>query len=198
MITLRIDRDLVLRQLADHDALPLFNVIDRNRVYLRQWLPWLDTSKSPVDTLNFIRTTLDQFANNDGFAAGIWYENAVVGTIGFHRVDWLNRSVEIGYWLSADCQGKGIVTRSCIAFIEYAFSEWHLHRVQIRCAVGNARSCKIPERLGFVQEGMQRHAEFLYDHYADLIIYGMLENEWKAKRLELKSRFNAETQDAEF
>ncbi len=191
MITIRLDSELFLRQLADSDAVPLFNVTDRNRIYLRQWLPWLDVTRGPEDTLNFIRSTLDQYANNDGFAAGIWYQNAVVGTIGFHRVDWLNRSVEIGYWLSADCQGKGIVTRSCIAFIDHAFSEWHLHRVQIRCAVGNARSCRIPERLGFIREGMQRHAEFLYDHYVDLIVYGMLENEWKAKKFALKSQFDA-------
>lgn len=183
MIVLRIDADLVLRQLSENDATPLFFAIDRNRKYLRQWLPWLDTSQGPADTLSFIRTALDQFSNNDGFAAGIWYKDGVVGTIGFHRVDWLNRSVEIGYWLSEDCQGKGIVTKACKAFIDHAFSEWHLHRVQIRCATGNTRSCRIPERLGFVKEGMQRHAEFLYDHYVDLVIYGMLEEEWKAKRL---------------
>ncbi len=182
MITLRIDEDLVLRQLSELDATPLFDVIDSNREYLRQWLPWLDTSRTPEDTLLFIRTAQEQFNNNDGFASGIWYRNSIVGTIGFHKVDWLNRSVEIGYWLSEQYQGKGIITRSCKAFIEHAFSEWHLHRVQIRCAVGNAKSCKIPERLGFIKEGMQRDAEFLYDHYVELVIYGMLEEEWKKKK----------------
>jgi ribosomal-protein-serine acetyltransferase len=182
MITIRIDDDLVLRQLSEDDAVSLFAVIDRNRLFLRQWLPWLDTSQVPQDTLYFIRTTLDQFANNDGFAAGIHYKDSVVGTIGFHKVDWLNRSVEIGYWLSEDYQGKGIVTKACKAFIDYAFGEWGLHRIQIRCAVGNTKSCKIPERLGFVKEGLQRQAEFLYDHYVDLNVYGMLEDEWKQKK----------------
>jgi len=182
MITLRIDDRLFLRQLSESEAAPLFAVIDDNRRYLRQWLPWLDTSRSPEDTLYFIRTTLEQFSNNDGFAAGIWYDNVIVGTIGFHKVDWLNRSVEIGYWLAESHQGKGIITRACKAFMEHAFGEWHLHRVQIRCAVGNAKSCRIPERLGFAKEGMQRDGEFLYDHYVDLIIYGMLEEEWKKKR----------------
>ncbi len=182
MIILRIDEDLFLRQLAESDAAPLFGVIDSNRTYLRQWLPWLNTSKNPEDTLLFIRTAQEQFDNNDGFAAGIWYKNTIVGTIGFHKVDWLNRSVEIGYWLAEAYQGKGIATKSCKAFIDHAFGEWHLHRLQIRCATGNQRSCRIPERLGFVKEGMQRDAEFLYDRYVDLVIYGMLEEEWKKKR----------------
>jgi len=186
MITMQIDDDLLLRQLSESDAKPLSAVIDENRQYLREWLPWLDTSNSPEDTMAFIRTTLEQFSNSDGFASGIWYKNAVVGTIGFHKIDWLNRSVEIGYWLAEAHQGKGIVTRACKAFMDHAFGEWHLHRVQIRCAVGNAKSCRIPERLGFVKEGMQRQGEFLYDHYVDLIIYGMLEDEWKQKRFLLK------------
>jgi len=187
MITMKIDNDLFLRQLSESDAVPLFTAIDRNRTYLKQWLPWLNTSNGSEDTLAFIRTTLEQFANNDGFAAGIFYSNVVVGTIGFHKVDWLNRSVEIGYWLSEELQGKGIVTKACKAFTDYAFSEWGLHRVQIRCAVGNAKSCRIPERLGFTKEGFQRHGEFLYDHYVDLIIYGILEDEWKQKRLLIKN-----------
>ncbi|HEY6951494.1 MAG TPA: GNAT family protein [Bacteroidota bacterium] len=186
VIVIRIDDDLVLRQLSESDAIPLFAVIDRNRKFLREWLPWLDTSNSSEDTLYFIRTALEQFANNDGFAAGIYYKGFVVGTIGFHKIDWLNRSVEIGYWLSEDHQGRGLVTRACKAFIDHAFNELHLHRVQIRCAVGNAKSCRIPERLGFIKEGMQRQSEFLYDRYVDLIIYGMLEQEWKEKRYLIK------------
>lgn len=186
MITFRIDDDVTLRQLSEDDAQSLFAVIDRNRTYLRQWLPWLDTSNNADDTLLFIRSTLEQFANNDGFAAGIYFREAVIGTIGFHKVDWLNRSVEIGYWLAEDCQGKGVVTKACKAFIDYAFGEWGLHRVQIRCAVGNAKSCRIPERLGFVKEGLQRQAEFLYDHYVDLNVYGMLEDEWKQKKYTLR------------
>ena len=182
MITIPIDDDLILRQLSESDASPLFAVIESNRSFLRDWLPWLDTSRNPEDTLYFIRTAFEQFSNNDGFAAGIWYKSSVVGTIGFHKVDWLNRSVEIGYWLAEEYQGKGIVTKACKAFLDHAFDEWHLHRVQIRCAVGNMNSCRIPERLGFVKEGIQRHAEFLYDRYVDLIIYGMLEDEWKQKR----------------
>ena len=185
MIVLKVDDRLELRQLQESDAALLFDVIVRNRTYLRDWMPWLDITQRPEDTLLFIRTTIQQADNGDGFVAGIWNDNLIVGTIGFQKVDWLNRNVEIGYWISADCQGKGIVTRACKAFIDHAFNEWQLHRVQIRCATGNLRSCKIPERLGFTREGHQRQAEFLYGRYVDLIIYGMLADEWKEQRLRI-------------
>jgi len=72
--------------------------------------------------------------------------------------------------------------KACRSLVEYAFDEWHLNRVEIRCAVGNTKSRAIPERLGFKSEGILREAEWLYDHYVDHIIYGMLARDWPATR----------------
>jgi len=93
----------------------------------------------------------------------------------------MNKNVEIGYWISADHQGLGIVTKSCRTLIDYAFREYQLNRVQIRCAIENRKSCAIIERLGFLKEGITRQAEFLYDHYVDLFVYGMIADEWEIR-----------------
>ncbi|HVJ50737.1 hypothetical protein [Desulfitobacterium sp.] len=37
---------------------------------------------------------------------------------------------------------------------------------------------RIPERLGFVKEAMIREAEWLYDHFVDHAVYGVLAREW--------------------
>jgi ribosomal-protein-serine acetyltransferase len=65
--------------------------------------------------------------------------------------------------------------------VDYAFHEYRLNRVQIRCATENKKSCAIIERLGFMKEGRIRQAEFLYDHYVDLFIYGMIADQWKVR-----------------
>jgi ribosomal-protein-serine acetyltransferase len=62
--------------------------------------------------------------------------------------------------------------------VDYAFNELGLNRLEIRCATENTKSRAIPQRLGFKQEGTIRQAEWLYDHYVDLVVYGILASEW--------------------
>ena len=171
-----------LRLIEESDADKLFALVDGNRQHLRQWLPWLDGNASLAETISFIRSAREQHFHNRGFQAGIWYNNELAGIIGYHPIDWQNRIAMIGYWLGESFQGKGIMTASSRVLVHYAFSEYQLNRVEIRCAVGNARSRAIPERLGFVQEGMIEDGEWLYDHYVDLIVYRMLAREWTIDR----------------
>jgi ribosomal-protein-serine acetyltransferase len=168
-----------LQVLEERHAPEVFAVVDRERNYLREWLPWVDMSIEVEDTLNFIKTSLQQFAGNDGFSAGIWSGDEFIGGIGTHRIDWLYRRVEIGYWIAQKYQGRGIVTDACRAVIDHAFDEWKLNRVEIHCATGNAKSCAIPKRLGFQLEGLLREAQLLNGEYLDINVYGMLARDWK-------------------
>jgi ribosomal-protein-serine acetyltransferase len=179
-LSIKIDGETELRILCEQDALPLFKLIEQNRTYLRAWLPWVDATRTAEDERAFIRGLQVQYAGNRGFACGIWHKGQVAGTISYHPIDWANRKVEIGYWLGAAFQGKGLMTKTCRVLVTYAFDELKLNKVEIRCAIGNTRSCAIPQRLGFTQEGIIRQSEWLYDHFVDLILYGMVASEWEA------------------
>lgn len=176
---MNIDDETELRLHEERYAEAFFQLIDRNRDYLRQWMPWLDSEQSVEDTRTFMKETRLQFANDEALTTGIWYQGQIVGTISLHALDWIDRKVEVGYWLSADQQGKGLMTKACRTLVNYAFEEYQLNRVEIHCATGNTRSRAIPERLGFTQEGILRQSEWMYDHYLDMVIYGMLASEWK-------------------
>ena len=73
------------------------------------------------------------------------------------------------------------MTEACRIYTCHAFATWNLNRVEIRCAVENRRSRAIPERLGFQSEGTIREAEWLYDHFVDHVIYGMLASDWSGR-----------------
>jgi ribosomal-protein-serine acetyltransferase len=172
---------VVLKLLEERDAPAVFAVVDRERAYLRQWLPWVDHTLEVGDSLSFIQTSLQQFADSDGLTLGIWCGSAFAGTIGTHKIDWLNRKVELGYWLAPQFQHRGIVTSACRTLIEHAFEEWMLNRVVIHCATGNQKSSAVPRRLGFHFEGVLRQAQLVDGAYLDLNVYSMLASEWKKK-----------------
>lgn len=178
VFSLRIDEQIELRLLEQRHADELFALVQENRNYLREWLPWVDETHSVADSQKFIQESLMQMAQNKGFQAGIWFDRQIVGVIGYFRLSWVNKRVEIGYWLGERFQGKGLITKACRTLVDYAFKELGLNRVEIRCALGNTKSRQIPERLGFFLEGVLRQDAWLHDHLVDLVVYGILASEW--------------------
>ncbi len=174
MPTFAISEDLSLTTLDLCHAEELFRLTSGNRAYLRRWLPWLDTIRMVEDTRGFIRATLAQARENNGFQAVIVSRGRVVGVVGHHQVDWRNRTTALGYWVGEEFQGRGLVTAACRRLVAHSFDVLRLHRVEIRCAVENLRSRAIPERLGFRLEGRFREAEWLYDHWVDHAVYALL------------------------
>jgi ribosomal-protein-serine acetyltransferase len=174
MHLLIVDADITLRELYEKDADSLFQLADSNRAYLRKWLPWLDQNKSVESTLAFIQHNQQLSKNDSAVAFGIWYRHELVGVISYNVIDKANRFALMDYWLAEKFQGHGIITKACAKLIEDALMTRKLNRVEIHCAVENKKSRAIPERLGFMFEGVLRQKEFIYDHYKDLAVYGLL------------------------
>lgn len=168
-----------LRLLQPYHAQVIFEVIERNRARLRQWLPWVDNIRCVGDEEKFICNSLGLFASNGAFQSGIFIGDAFVGAVGLHPINHANRKVELGYWLDAAHEGRGLMTSACRAVVDHAFGALGLNRVIIYCAVENLRSRAVAERLGFKLEGIARQAEWLYDHFVDWASYSMLASEWK-------------------
>jgi|TARA_B110000438_G_scaffold129043_2_gene125352 ribosomal-protein-serine acetyltransferase len=176
--SLSIDDTLDLRLLGLEDAAKMSELIHGNRAFLRQWLPWVDGEHRPSDSAKVINLWRQSYAKGSGFSLGIIFQNELVGIIGYHGFDQVNRITSIGYWLIESETGKGIMTRSIRTLMNYAIEERNMNRIFVRCATGNTASRAIPERLGFTHEGTQRDAEWLYDHYVNLELYAILAHEW--------------------
>ena len=176
--TIHITKQLSLRPLQESDAQELFSLADDNRAYLREWLPWLDKTQTCQDTLEFIKLSIDQDMRGQSPVFAITYEDRIAGVIGYHAFDTENQIASIGYWLSEDTQGQGIITRACQALVHHALVTLNMNRVEIRAATENLKSRSVAERLGFVQEGILRNRENLYGTYVDHVMYSMLKAEY--------------------
>jgi ribosomal-protein-serine acetyltransferase len=182
----KVDDEVSLKLIDLGDAERIFELSDQSRDYLREWLPWLDMTRTTNDTRAFIQGAQRGYGENHSMITVILFNGVIVGVIGFNELNLMNKTAQIGYWLGVGYQGSGLMTRAAAAMINYAFNELKMHKVEIRAASGNKKSRAVPERLGFKQEGSIRQAEWLYDHYVDHVVYGMLDSEWAQKKNETK------------
>jgi ribosomal-protein-serine acetyltransferase len=175
---IKVDHDIVLRKIRIKSAKDIFNCIDASRDYLREWLPFVDDTLTWKDTESYIKSVVQAKGAINDLVLEVWFRDRIVGLISMKDIDLMNNKAEIGYWLSRDAVGKGIITRSCRALITYSFDEIKLNKIWIRCAVENVRSCNIPKQLGFTFEGIERQGEYLNGKYVDLKVYSLLKKEW--------------------
>ena len=180
MFNFKVNEEINLGLLQPHHAEEVYELVDSNRTHLKEWLGWVDNIKSADDyRQTIIPIWLKQFADHNGFNAGIFLNGKLVGMISFHFINWKTKYTSIGYYLAKETEGKGVITSCIKALINFAFKELVLNKVEIQCAESNIKSRKIPERLGFKQEGISRDAERINDHYNDVVTYSLLRNEWE-------------------
>ncbi len=179
MVSFKIDSEVRLRELTLEDARAVFDVVTANRDHLSPFMHWMTPGYSIDSAQAFIQQATEKRAARKSLSLGIFRAERFIGSIGFVYFDWVAGKAEIGYWISADEEGKGIVTASARLLIDFAFRELELNRIEIRCSSENSRSAAIPQRLGFTREGLLRMAEFRNGRLHDFEIYGLLASEWK-------------------
>ena len=173
-----INAETALYRIRLSDAQEIFRAIDTQREYLGKWLPFVAGTKRLSDSETFVKSIVYFPFNKQEPTFVIRRNGTFAGLIGFVNTDRTNRKTEIGYWLCKQFQGQGIMTSAVKILCDMAFREAGLNRIQIKCAVGNLPSNKIPLRLGFVTEGVERAGEqIMPGKFLDLNIYSKLKTE---------------------
>ncbi len=163
-------------------AQELYNLIDKQREYLGEWLIWVEKTKSVKDSQTFLKEAGIFNRGGQRLITLIKKNGQLVGSIGFVKLDKINKKGEIGYWISQNEQGQGIITKACKKLIEYAFKHLDLNRIIIKMDSQNHKSKSIPSRMGFTFEGTLRQDQFRKDHFRDTDLYSLLKSEWLKKK----------------
>lgn len=174
---LHIDDHTEVRLLRSEDATALYEATVRNRQFLAPWLSWIDRVTDVSDTYAFVRDAEREARAHTAFKAGIWRRGHLIGCVDLHAIDWENASAQIGYWLDEAHTGAGIMSAAVRLLCEYAFEALDLHRLEIRAAVQNAPSRRIPQRLGFAFEGTLRDALKQRGAFVDTALYSLVSDE---------------------
>lgn len=173
-----LNNGIYLRPLREEDASEMFDVLNDQRDYFSRWLPFVEYTHKAEDTALFVKAALAVPDENRECIFTIRDGGNFIGLIGFKGTDNGNHKTELGYWLCAHYQGKGIMTEAVKSLCLFAFKEWEINRVMIKCAVGNLPSKRISQRLGFTFEGIERDGELLTGGiYTDIEVYSLLKRE---------------------
>ncbi|MBF0197152.1 MAG: GNAT family N-acetyltransferase [Planctomycetes bacterium] len=170
-----------IRNIRKNQAQELASLIELNRKYLAQRFSWVGRYHTVQDALAYIRKTRN--ASKDGLGVCcsiIRSKNNLVGVVGFNRIDYSRRSVELAYWLSQDETGQGIATQCSMVMIEYAFTKLNLNRVISGVATNNTKSQKVAERLGMKAIGVIKGAEVINGKMIDHKVYCKYKKQQKA------------------
>ncbi len=105
-----------------------------------------------------------------------------IGTAGLHDLDLVNGNAEFGISIGEKGEwNKGYGTDALNAICDFGFGELRLHRVELEVYEGNARARRSYEKAGFVLEGTLRQRHFAEGRHSDVMIMGLLREEWEAQ-----------------
>ena len=183
MENLVVSHEILLHRIESRDAGVIFSAIDKNREWLSKWLPFVSLTREIRDTKAFISSVIEKREATRNEIYTIWYKGEFAGTIGFHNTDRFNEKTEIGYWITKNMTGKGIVISSVNALVKLAFEKMMMNRITIKCAIGNSPSENVAVKAGFHFEGIERQGEKLKEEYLDLKVFSLLKKEYTERFL---------------
>jgi RimJ/RimL family protein N-acetyltransferase len=96
--------------------------------------------------------------------------------------NWEHGLSEVGYALSTDHQGRGVMGRALELLLADLFANTRIERVEARCATDNAPSQRVLEKAGFRREGTLRSYFRLHGRRVDNHLYAVLKAEWQGGR----------------
>lgn len=170
MFIRKIDDELQLALPQKGFEKKYFEIIDSQRAYFSEWLSWV-ANYSREDADSFVSRSLHGYADGKSLTCSILYHGEIVGNISFNTINHDLKKVEIGYWLSQDYQGKGIMTRAVKAMLAIAKNELGMEIASIRASEGNLPSRAVTERLDFSFDGIIKNAEWVNGKIFNHVVY---------------------------
>jgi RimJ/RimL family protein N-acetyltransferase len=134
------DGDIALRPLGEEDVPALVDAL-RDSETIR-WLP-VPSPYTETDAQEFVRKAPNVSAVEDTRTGEF------LGTIGWR---WVDKNVQLGYWVKREARGRGIATRALSLLSRWALQELGAQRVQLVAEPENVASQRVAEKAGFRRE----------------------------------------------
>ena len=170
---------LLLRKMNMDDAEDVFDYASDPEV--ARYVIW-DAHRSIKDSESFLDLVVEGYRNGE---LGSWgmvdrESGKLIGTCGYDG-SWFpaHARAEIGYAISRQYWGRGLMPEAVTALLEFGFSRMELNRIVARCFPENIASERVMQKVGMTYEGTLREHLFLKDAYQSLKVYSILRSEYR-------------------
>ncbi|MEU5978290.1 GNAT family protein [Streptomyces sp. NPDC047315] len=102
----------------------------------------------------------------------------LVGTLNTHETDARTGRFAYGIAIGDEHQRKGYASEAAVLLMRFMFAERRYHKCEVQIHAYNEASLALHRRLGFVAEGRLREAEFVAGRYCDVVLMGILADEF--------------------
>jgi ribosomal-protein-serine acetyltransferase len=163
----------------DEDA--LFEAARESIQDVFPWLSWCHPEYRISDAREWIARQVASFATGSEFAFVIFSEeHEFLGGCGLGRLNLIDRSANLGYWVRTSATGRGVAAAAARLVIAWAFSNTEMERIEIVASLKNERSQRVAEKAGAVREGIARSRLLLHDQFHDAAIYSIIRSSGSA------------------
>ena len=142
-----------------------------NKKYLQPWEPlW---TLYELERSSFVKRVrmFERLSLHDEAYSFLIFKRDIHEFIGEINISNVQRGViqscSIGYWISKDSVGKGMMSESLELAKSFIFNELKLHRIEAACLPHNESSLKVLLKNGFIVEGTARKLLKINDKWQD-------------------------------
>jgi [ribosomal protein S5]-alanine N-acetyltransferase len=163
--------DFRLRRVRHGDEAALLEYLSRPEVIAHTSIPVPNLGSLTAS----VQRDIDGYANNRSFRYAIAAaDDRVIGVCGFTTWSPDHQHAELGYELTPQYWGQGVMRRAVVAMLSWGFSELGLNRVHAFVMTSNDRSIRLLERCGFSREGTLRQYRIARGEPKDFHLYALL------------------------
>ena len=179
------DNNFTLRLIRPDDLEGYFHLIDNNRKRLEDFFAGtVAITKTIEDTEVHLKEILAKTEQKDYFPFIITDDaaNKIIASLQIKSIDWRVPKAELGYFIDAAYEGRGLITKAISKIIAYCFDELGLNKVYIRTYEGNISSRKVAEKNGLILEGiLRKDYKTTGGELVDLMYYGIIREEYSGQ-----------------
>ena len=109
-------------------------------------------------------------------------DEKLIGGIGLHHRNRRDGSSQFGIGIyHPDYVGKGYGREAITLLLDWAFDDQNWRRIWLEALAVNQRALKAYAAIGFHEEGRLRQHTYFRGEYVDVIVMGMLRDEWRER-----------------